>query len=319
MGKSLRVIFMGSPDFAVPILSALREACEPNKYKIVAVYCQPPRRAGRGQTQRPCAVHRAAKSAGLEVRTVDDFNAKACKDFIDLKADLAIVVAYGLILPPEVLNAPRLGCVNIHASLLPRWRGAAPIHRAIMAGDKTTGVCLMQMNAGLDEGAVLAYEKVAIDTKDTTASLAGKLCDIGAGLIVKALPDIETLQAGAVAQSGDITYAKKIIKSETEINWQATATEVRNHIHGLSPFPGAWFRYKDERVKVLSAQIAMDSVAMDKVGTAGQVLGNESGLTIACGTGALNLLKLQRAGKTPMDVKTFLRGFPIEQGDNLNR
>ncbi len=313
MGKSLRVIFMGSPDFAVPILSALREACEPNKYKIVAVYCQPPRRAGRGQTQRPCAVHQAAESAGLEVRTVDDFNGEACADFIDLKADLAIVVAYGLILPPEVLTAPRLGCVNIHASLLPRWRGAAPIHRAIMAGDKTTGVCLMQMNAGLDEGAVLACEKVAIDTEDTTASLAEKLCNIGAELVVKALPDIETLQAGAVAQSGDITYAYKINKAEAKINWQATATEVRNHIHGLSPFPGAWFYCKGERVKVLSAQ-----VAVDKVGTAGTVLDSESGLTIACGTGALNLLKLQRAGKTPMDVKTFLRGFPIAQGDNVS-
>ncbi|MCA8835805.1 MAG: methionyl-tRNA formyltransferase, partial [Proteobacteria bacterium] len=240
----MRVIFMGSPDFAVPILSALRGKCD-----IVAVYCQPPRRAGRGQTQRPCAVHRAAESAGLEVRTVDDFNAEACADFIDLKADLAIVVAYGLILPLKVLTAPRLGCVNIHASLLPRWRGAAPIHRAIMAGDKTTGVCLMQMNAGLDEGAVLACEKVAIDTEDTTASLAGKLCDIGAGLIVQALPDIEILQAGAVAQSGDITYAHKIDKAEAKINWQATATEVRNHIHGLSPFPGAWFYCKGERVK----------------------------------------------------------------------
>ncbi len=313
MGKSLRVIFMGSPDFAVSILSALREACEPDKCKIVAVYCQPPRRAGRGQTQQPCPVHRAAESAGLEVRTVDDFNAKACADFMDLKADLAIVVAYGLILPPEVLNAPRLGCVNIHASLLPRWRGAAPIHRAIMAGDKTTGVCLMQMNTELDEGAVLACDKVAIDTEDTTASLAEKLCDIGTELVVKALPDIENLQAGAVAQSGNITYAHKIDKAEAKINWHNSATEVRNHIHGLSPFPGAWFRYKGERVKVLSAQ-----VAMDRVGTAGTVLESESGLTIACGTGALNLLKLQRAGKTPMDVKTFLRGFPIAQGDNLS-
>ncbi len=313
MGKSLRVIFMGSPDFAVPILSALQGACD-----IIAVYCQPPRRAGRGQTQRPCAVQQAAKSAGLRVRTVDDFNGEACADFMDLKADLAIVVAYGLILPPEVLDAPRLGCVNIHASLLPRWRGAAPIHRAIMAGDKTTGVCLMQMTAGLDEGAVLACEKVAIDTEDTTASLAGKLCDIGAGLVVKALPDIENLQAEAVAQSGDITYAKKIIKSETEINWQATAAEVRNHIHGLSPFPGAWFRYKDERVKVLSARVLVNE-NLGKLAVAGQVLESESDLTIACGSGALHLLKLQRAGKTPMDVKTFLRGFPIAQGDNLNR
>ncbi len=309
----MRVIFMGSPDFAVPILSALREACERGKCKIVAVYCQPPRRAGRGQTQRPCAVQQAGESAGLEVRTVDDFKGDACKDFMDLKADLAIVVAYGLILPLEVLNAPRLGCVNIHASLLPRWRGAAPIHRAIMAGDKTTGVCLMQMTAGLDEGAVLATEKVAIDTKDTTASLAGKLCDIGAGMVVKALPDIETLQAGAVAQSGNITYAHKIDKAEAKINWQATATEVRNHIHGLSPFPGAWFWCKGERVKVLSAR-----VAMNRVGRAGRVLDSKSDLTVACGEGALDLLKLQRAGKTPMDVKTFLRGFPIAEGDNLN-
>ena len=312
MGKSLRVIFMGSPDFAVPILSALRGKCD-----IVAVYCQPPRRAGRGQTQRPCAVHRAGESAGLRVRTVDDFNAKACKDFSALKADLAIVVAYGLILPTKVLNAPRLGCVNIHASLLPRWRGAAPIHRAIMAGDKTTGVCLMQMNAGLDEGAVLACEKVAIDTEDTTASLAGKLCDIGAELVVKALPDIENLQAGAVAQSGDITYADKIDKAEAKIDWQATATEVRNHIHGLSPFPGAWFCYKGERVKVLSARVLVNE-NLGKLAVAGTVLHSESDLTIACGEGALDLLKLQRAGKTPMDVKTFLRGFPIAQGDNVS-
>ncbi len=312
MGKSLRVIFMGSPDFAVPILSALREACD-----IVAVYCQPPRRAGRGQTQRPCAVQQAAESAGLEVRTVDEFNAEACADFMDLKADLAIVVAYGLILPPAVLDAPRLGCVNIHASLLPRWRGAAPIHRAIMAGDKTTGLCLMQMTAGLDEGAVLAYEKVAIDAEDTTASLAGKLCDIGAGMVVKALPDIETLQAGAVAQSGDITYAHKIDKAEAKIDWQATATEVRNHIHGLSPFPGAWFWCKGERVKVLSARVLVNE-NLGKLAVAGTVLDSESDLTIACGTGALNLLKLQRAGKTPMDVKMFLRGFPITEGDNVS-
>ena len=317
MGKALRVIFMGSPDFAVPILSALREACEPNKCKIVAVYCQPPRRAGRGQTQRPCAVHRAAKSAGLEVRTVDDFKGAASADFIDLKADLAIVVAYGLILPPEVLDAPRLGCVNIHASLLPRWRGAAPIHRAIMAGDKTTGVCLMQMNEGLDEGAVLACEKVAIDTEDTTASLAEKLCDIGAGLIVEALPNIENLRTKAVVQSGDITYAKKIIKSEAKINWQATAATVRNHIHGLSPFPGAWFYCKGERVKVLSARVLVNE-NLGKLAIAGTVLHSESDLTIACGEGALDLLKLQRAGKTPMDVKTFLRGFPIAQGDNVS-
>ncbi len=318
MGKALRVIFMGSPDFAVPILSALRDECERGKCKIVAVYCQPPRRAGRGQILRPCAVHRAGESAGLEVRTVDDFNAKACKDFIDLKADLAIVVAYGLILPPEVLAAPRLGCVNIHASLLPRWRGAAPIHRAIMAGDKTTGVCLMQMNAGLDEGAVLACEKVAIDAEDTTASLADKLCDVGAELVVQALPDIENLQAEAVAQSGDITYAKKIIKSETEINWHNSATEVRNHIHGLSPFPGAWFYCKGERVKVLSARVLVNE-NLGKLAVAGTVLHSESELTIACGEGALNLLKLQRAGKTPMDIETFLRGFPITEGDNLNR
>ncbi len=317
MGKSLRVIFMGSPDFAVPILSALQGACERGKCKIVAVYCQPPRRAGRGQTQRPCPVHRAGESAGLEVRTVDDFNAKACADFMDLNADLAIVVAYGLILPPEVLDAPRLGCVNIHASLLPRWRGAAPIHRAIMAGDKTTGVCLMQMNAELDEGAVLACEKVAIDTKDTTASLADKLCDIGTELVVKALPDIENLQAGAVAQSGDITYAHKIDKAEAKINWLATAAAVRNHIHGLSPFPGAWFQYKDERVKVLSARVLVNE-NLGKLAVAGTVLHSESSLTIACGEGALDLLKLQRAGKTPMDVKTFLRGFPIEQGDNVS-
>ena len=312
MGKSLRVIFMGSPDFAVPILSALREACD-----IVAVYCQPPRRAGRGQTLRPCAVHRAGESAGLEVRTVDDFKGDACANFMDLKADLAIVVSYGLILPTKVLNAPRLGCVNIHASLLPRWRGAAPIHRAIMAGDKTTGLCLMQMNAGLDEGKVLACEKVAIDTEDTTASLARKLCDIGAGMVVKALPDIENLQAGAVAQSGDITYADKIDKAEAKIDWQATATEVRNHIHGLSPFPGAWFCYKGERVKVLSARVLVNE-NLGKLAVAGTVLHSESDLTIACGEGALDLLKLQRAGKTPMDVKTFLRGFPITQGDNLN-
>ncbi len=312
MGKSLRVIFMGSPDFAVPILSALQGACE-----IVAVYCQPPRRAGRGQTQRPCAVHRAAKSAGLRVRTVDDFKGDACADFMDLEADLAIVVAYGLILPPAVLEAPRLGCVNIHASLLPRWRGAAPIHRAIMAGDKTTGVCLMQMNAGLDEGAVLACDKVAIDTEDTTASLAGKLCDVGAELVVKALPDIENLQAGAVAQSGDITYADKIIKSEAKINWHDSATEVRNHTHGLSPFPGAWFYYKGERVKVLSARVLVNE-NLGKLAVAGTVLHSESDLTIACGTGALHLLKLQRAGKTPMDVKTFLRGFPIAEGDNVS-
>lgn len=300
----MRIVFMGTPDFSVPVLDALIDA----GHEIAAVYCQPPRPAGRGKKDRPTPVHKRAEELGLDVRYPVNFKDGADVDtFVSLNADVAVVVAYGLILPQVILDAPAKGCLNIHASLLPRWRGAAPIHRAIMAGDAMTGVCIMQMEAGLDTGPVLLREETAILDTDTTLVLHDRLAEIGAGAIVTALGQLDDLTP--VVQSNDgVTYAKKIEKAEAKIDWTKSAADVDRHIRGLSPFPGAWFADGDQRVKVLMSNV------VDGAGQAGEVIDQ---VTVACGDGAVALTRLQRAGKGAMDVDVFVRGYPLENGKRL--
>lgn len=290
----MKVVFMGTPEFSVPVLEALH-----GRHEIVAVYCQPPRPAGRGKADRPSPVQVRAEALGLTVRhPVSLRNPEAVAEFAALGADVAVVVAYGLILPQAVLDAPRLGCLNIHASLLPRWRGAAPIHRAIMAGDPQTGVCIMQMEAGLDTGPVLLRKAVEIGAEETTAELHDRLSALGARLIVEAL---ERLPLPAVPQPEEgVTYAAKIDKAEARVDWSRPAVEVDRLIRGLSPFPGAWVEVNGERVKLLRSRLA------EGRGAPGQVLG---GFTVACGTGAVEVLEAQREGKRPMAAADVLRGL----------
>jgi methionyl-tRNA formyltransferase len=298
MGQAMRIVFMGTPDFAVPALDAMVSA----GHEIACVYCQPPRPAGRGQKERPTPVHARALVLGLPVR-----HPARLKDPVDqaafaaLDADIAVVVAYGLILPQAVLDAPRLGCLNIHASLLPRWRGAAPIHRAVMAGDAETGVTIMAMEAGLDTGPMLLTERMAIGPGDTTGDLHDRLAALGAALIVPALARLSDVMPVAQLVEG-VTYAAKIDKAEARIDWTQPATDVARLIHGLSPFPGAWTMAGDERVKLLRV------VPVPGEGTPGQIL---SGLTIACGKGALQVTELQREGRRTLRVDEALRGWAL--------
>ena len=293
----MKVVFMGTPDFSVPVLEALRQA-----HDIVAVYCQPPRPAGRGKADRKSPVQTRAEALGLPVRhPVSLRGEEAAEDFAALRADVAVVVAYGLILPQAVLDAPRLGCLNIHASLLPRWRGAAPIHRAIMAGDRETGVCIMQMEAGLDTGPVLLRRAVTIGSEETTAELHDRLSALGARLIVEALSRLPDLQP--VPQTPDgVTHAAKIDKSEARVDFSRPATEVDRLIRGLSPFPGAWVEIAGERVKLLRSRL------VEGAGLPGQVLG---GFTIACAEGAVEVTQAQREGKRPMPASEVLRGLAL--------
>jgi methionyl-tRNA formyltransferase len=298
----MRLIFMGTPDFSVPVLDALVAA----GHDIAAVYCQPPRPAGRGKKDRPSPVQLRAEALGLPVRyPVSLKSIDAQNDFAGLNADLAVVVAYGLILPQAVLDAPTQGCLNIHASLLPRWRGAAPIHRAIMAGDAETGVCVMQMEAGLDTGPVLLREATAIAAEETTGQLHDRLSEMGAGLIVQALTQLDSLEPVPQPDNG-VTYAAKIDKAEARVDWTLPANDVDRLIRGLSPFPGAWSEMMGQRVKLLA------SAAAQGQGTAGETL--DDMLTVACGSGAVKLLRLQRAGKGAQDSETFLRGWPVPKG-----
>jgi methionyl-tRNA formyltransferase len=293
----MKIIFMGTPEFSVPILQALAKA-----HDIVCVYCQPPRPAGRGKALRPTPVQQAAEALGLPVRHPSSLrSAEEQAAFASLNADIAVVVAYGLILPQPVLDAPRFGCVNIHASLLPRWRGAAPIHRAILAGDAETGVCLMQMDAGLDTGPVLLRAATTIGAEDTTADLHDSLSQMGADLVVSALPRLPLLVPVPQPEEG-VTYASKIDKSEARIDWHAPATVIDRQIRGLSPFPGAWCESAGERVKFLRSRLAQGH------GLPGQVL---HGLTIACGSGAVEITLAQREGKRPATTGEFLRGFAL--------
>ncbi|MEC8292421.1 MAG: methionyl-tRNA formyltransferase [Pseudomonadota bacterium] len=301
----MRVVFMGTPEFSVPVLDALVEA----GHEIAAVYCQPPRQAGRGKKERPTPVHARAAELGLEVRHPGSLKgAEDQADFAALNADVAVVVAYGLILPQAILDAPAQGCLNIHASLLPRWRGAAPIHRAIMSGDAETGICIMQMEAGLDTGPVLLREETAIEAEETTAQLHDRLSDMGAALIVEALAKLPTLTPKLQPEDG-VTYASKIDKAEAAIDWSAPAAEVDRKIRGLSPFPGAFVEFDGQRIKLLASRL------VDGAGAPGEVLDDQ--LTVACGSGAVQLLRLQRAGKAAQDAEVFLRGLPLPKGTLL--
>ena len=304
----MRLIFMGSPAFSVPVLEALVAA----GHEIVAVYTQPPRPAGRGKKQRPCPVHARALALTLDVRHPASLKeAEEQAAFSELRADAAVVVAYGLLLPQELLDAPAHGCLNIHASLLPRWRGAAPIHRAIMAGDRETGICIMQMEAGLYTGPVLYQETISIAPDETTAALHERLSDLGARSIVQSLKDLSQLQARPQSSVG-ICYAQKIDKSEAQIDWSLPAEILDRQIRGLSPFPGAWAMLRGERVKFLgSALISCEQ----PLASAGTVLDDDLG--IACGSGALRITRLQRAGKSAQSSAEFLRGTPVIAGEQL--
>ncbi len=301
----MRVVFMGTPDFSVSVLDALIEA----GHDVAAVYCQPPRPAGRGRKDRPTPVHARAEALGLDVRhPISLKTAEAQQEFADLNADVAVVVAYGLLLPQAVLGAPKLGCLNIHASLLPRWRGAAPIHRAIMAGDAETGICIMQMEAGLDTGPVLMRSTLAIKDEETTAGLHDRLSENGAALIVETLAALPQLTPEVQPDEG-VTYAHKIDKAEARVDWTQSATDVDRQIRGLSPFPGAWTEIEGQRIKLLASRLAAGQ------GEPGEVL--DDALVVACGTGAVELLRLQRAGKGAQYKEVFQRGRPVPKGTHL--
>ena len=303
---ALRLAFMGTPDFAVPTLAELIA----QGHDIACVYSQPPRPKGRGMALEPGPVHKFAESARLTVRTPVSLKGVAeQEEFAALNLDAAIVVAYGLLLPKPVLEAPRLGCFNLHGSLLPRWRGAAPIQRAVMAGDCETGVMVMQMDEGLDTGPVLMAEKVRIGRR-TSGDLTGELSRLGADLMVRALGALERGGVTPQPQGTDgVTYAKKITKDEARIDWSKSANEVDCLIRGLAPSPGAFTEVKGERLKVLCAMPVTDH------GAPGEVITDD--LTVACGDGALKLLKVQRAGKGVMEARELLKGFALPPGTRL--
>ncbi|MCT8330011.1 methionyl-tRNA formyltransferase [Albidovulum sediminis] len=293
----MRVIFMGTPEFAVPALDALHAA-----HEVVCVYTQPPRPAGRGKRDRPSAVQARAEALGLSVRHPVSLKGEAAQaEFAALMADVAVVVAYGLILPQAVLDAPAKGCLNIHASLLPRWRGAAPIQRAIMAGDAETGISIMRMEAGLDTGPVLLETRTPIGAEDTTADLHDRLAAMGARAILQALARLAELPAVPQPEAG-VTYASKIDKAEARVDWTRPAEEVDRLIRGLSPFPGAWTDIAGERVKLLRSRVVAGA------GTPGEVLG---GFVVACGMGAVEIVEAQREGKRPMPAGELLRGWDL--------
>ncbi len=300
----MRLIFMGTPDFAVTSLKALLAA----GYDVACAYTQPARQAGRGMALRPSPVEIVARSNGIDVRSpVSLTSIEEQRNFAALQADAAVVVAYGLLLPKAVLEAPRVGCFNVHASLLPRWRGAAPIQRAIMAGDSESGVSIMRMDEGLDTGDICAMARVSIPPSTTAQLLHDELAALGANLLVEVLNG--TLACVAQPRDG-VTYAQKIAKAETRIAFAKTSVEVRNHIHGLSPSPGAWFEAGGNRIKVLACETAPGE------GSPGAVLDDH--LTIACGEGAVRLLRLQRDGRQPMEAETFLRGLAIASGTKVS-
>ncbi|MES2895074.1 MAG: methionyl-tRNA formyltransferase [Pseudomonadota bacterium] len=307
----MRIAFLGTPDFAVAALAALVEA----GHEVACVYSQPPAPRGRGQDLKPSPVHAYAQAHGIPVRTPASMRDPAeIEAFAALKLDAGVVVAFGQILPREVLDAPRLGCFNLHASLLPRWRGAAPIQRAIMAGDKLTGVEVMQMTEGLDEGPVLASETLRIDALETSGTLHDRLAEVGSALLARTMAAVERGEARATPQPDEgETYAKKIRPKEARLRWTRPAAEVDRKIRGLSPFPGAWFELPTERgplrVKALLSQ------AEEADGAPGTVL--DDALLVACGEGAVRLLRVQREGKGPQDAATFLRGLAVPAGTVL--
>ena len=296
----MRIIFMGSPDFAVPALNALVEA----GHDIAAVYCQPPRPAGRGKADRKTAVHERAEQLGLEVRTPRTLrDAEEQAKFAALGAELAVVAAYGLILPKPILDAPKGGCVNIHASLLPRWRGAAPIQRAILAGDTVSGVTIMQMDEGLDTGPMLLKRELQLDSKNA-GQVTEELAKLGASALLKWIEDPSPPEP----QPGNgATYAPKVDKAEARIDWNRPAIEIERQVRAFSPRPGAWFEASGERIKLLEARAGDDAS-----GRPGEVL--DDCLNIAAGEGYVRPLRVQRAGRGAMTVDELLRGFAIPKG-----
>jgi len=300
----MRIIFMGSPDFAVPTLDALVDA----GHEVVAAYTQPPRPAGRGKSKRPTPVEERAGELGIEVRSPKSLKGEAEQEaFAELEADVAVVAAYGLILPQPILDAPMLGCLNVHGSLLPRWRGAAPVQRAIMAGDEATGVTIMQMEAGLDTGPMLLKRALEIEDRNA-AQLTEELAKLGAAMMVEVLADLPEFEPIEQPDDG-VTYAAKISKEEARIDWSRPAAELVRQIQGLAPFPGAWFEANGERIKLLAAEITTSH------GAPGEVIDDQ--LTIGCGNGALRPTQVQRAGKGTMSAEELLRGFFIAKGKVL--
>ncbi|MHB8271067.1 methionyl-tRNA formyltransferase [Bradyrhizobium sp.] len=307
----LRLIFMGTPEFAVPTLRALAE----HGHEIVTVYTRAAKPSGRGMKLQPTPVEQEARRLGIAVLTPTTLKTpEAQQEFRAHNADAAVVVAYGMILPQAILDAPKLGCFNLHASLLPRWRGAAPINRAIMAGDAESGVMVMKMDAGLDTGDVAMAERIPITDAMTAADLHDALAPLGAGLTARAVGALERRELRLTPQSDQgVTYAAKIEKAEARIDWAKSARAVLRHIHGLSPFPGAWCEMPIEgevRVKILRCELAEGSSAP------GQLL--DGRLTVACKEGAIRILELQRAGKQPMKADEFLRGTPLKPPARLN-
>jgi len=300
---TLRLAFMGTPDFAVPSFAELIGA----GHEIACAYTRAPQRKGRGMAEEKSPVHLFAESVGVPVRTPVSLKTQEEQAaFAALDLDAAVIVAYGLILPKAVLDAPRLGCFNLHGSLLPRWRGAAPIQRAVMAGDPETGVMVMRMEEGLDTGPVLMSERVAIGRK-TAGMLHDELAHLGANLMARAIGALERGSIDEHPQPVDgVTYAKKITREETRIDWSRSAAELDCHIRGLSPFPGAWFEANGERIKLLLAEPVSGS------GKAGEILNDHA---IACGEGALRLVTVQRAGRAAVDADSFWRGFSLKPGD----
>lgn len=309
--QALRIIYMGTPDFAVPALQALHAA----GHEIVAVYTQPPRAAGRrGRKPVPSPVQQAAEALGLTVRSPLNFRAAEDREaFAALDADLAVVAAYGLILPQAILDATRLGCINIHASLLPRWRGAAPIHRAIMAGDPETGITIMRMEAGLDTGPMLKVQSTPIHGSDTTLTLHDRLAAMGAEMVVGAVAEIASGKAVETPQPDEgVTYAAKIDKAEARIDWSRDAVVVERLVRALTPFPGAWCEIGGQRVKIHAAHLVEGSGGEAAAGTT-----IDDQLGVRCGTGVLRLTRLQPAGKGVMDAADFLNGRPVPAGTGL--
>ena len=299
----MRITFMGSPDFAVPSLDALVEA----GHEVVAVYCQPPRPAGRGKADRKTAVHERAEQLGIEVRTPRTLRDAAEQErFRALGADLAVVAAYGLILPKPILDAPKEGCVNVHASLLPRWRGAAPIQRAILAGDEVSGVTIMQMDEGLDTGPMLLRRELDIRGKNA-GQVTDEMTKLGANALIEWLDS----QTPPRPQPDDgVTYAAKIDKAEARIDWSVPADRIERQVRAFAPVPGAWFEARGERIKLLEAVVGTDAS-----GSPGEVL--DDCLSVACGKGYIRPLKAQRAGRASMTPGELLRGFPIPKGTIL--
>ena len=300
----MRIVFMGTPDFAVPTLRALVVA----GHEVVAAYSQPPRPAGRGKQLQPTAVHRAAEALGIAVRTPQSLkSAEEQAAFAALEADVAVVAAYGLILPQPILDAPRHGCLNVHGSLLPRWRGAAPVQRAILAGDETTGVTIMQMERGLDTGSMLATVETSVSRK-TAGELTVELAEKGAALMVSVLADLPAHPPVVQPEEG-VTYAHKIDKAESRLGFTRSAIEVERQVRAFTPAPGAFFELGGERYRVLAAEV------LEGAGAPGTTI--DAALTIACGEGALRPTLVQRAGKPAMETSALLRGRAIPEGTCL--